>query len=128
MKKVTPMIHVADVEKTAKWYESIGFEIVATNLDCDEMNWARIGCGDNSFMLSAGGTTSSADRREVDLYVNTEKIDELFAQLKDRVEIIEPIHETFYGMREFVIRDVNRFWITFGESLTNEKHETETSV
>ena len=27
---------------------------------------------------------------------------------------IEP-HDMFYGMRELIIRDINRFWITFGK-------------
>jgi hypothetical protein len=25
------------------------------------------------------------------------------------------LHDAFYGMREFIIRDLNRFWMTFGE-------------
>src|ERR1700720_2576724 len=25
-------------------------------------------------------------------------------------------HDTFYGMREFTIRDLNRFWITFAQT------------
>jgi hypothetical protein len=29
--------------------------------------------------------------------------------------MIEALHNTFYGMREFIIRDLNGFWITFGE-------------
>jgi len=28
---------------------------------------------------------------------------------------VEGLHDTFYGMREFIIRDLNRFWITFGQ-------------
>jgi hypothetical protein len=31
------------------------------------------------------------------------------------VEVVEPLHDTFYGMREFTIRHVNRFWMTFGQ-------------
>jgi hypothetical protein len=30
---------------------------------------------------------------------------------------VEGLHDTFYGMREFIIRDLNRFWITFGSPL-----------
>jgi hypothetical protein len=29
--------------------------------------------------------------------------------------VIEGPHNTFYGMREVIIRDLNRFWITFGQ-------------
>lgn len=36
----------------------------------------------------------------------------------DRADVVEPPHGTFYGTRELIIRDLNRFWITFGQSLT----------
>ena len=66
-------------------------------------------------MLNGGGKPSTADRREVDLYVHTDEIENLCRQLKGRVEMVEDLHDTFYGMREFIIRDLNRFWITFGQ-------------
>ena len=53
----------------------------------------------------------------MDLYVETDRVEALYDALKDRVEVVEPVHDTFYGMREFIIRDVNRFWITFGRVL-----------
>ena len=44
-------------------------------------------------------------------------MDALYDSLKDRVEVVERPHDAFYGMREVIIRDVNRFWITFGERI-----------
>ncbi|HSB28220.1 MAG TPA: hypothetical protein VLE19_10210, partial [Pyrinomonadaceae bacterium] len=44
-----------------------------------------------------------------------------YEQLKDKVDVIELPHDTFYGMREFILRDLNRFWITFGEWSTFSK-------
>ena len=52
---------------------------------------------------------------EVDLYIYTDDVDGLYVRLKDRVDVVEALHDTFYGMREFIIRDINRFWITFGQ-------------
>jgi uncharacterized glyoxalase superfamily protein PhnB len=49
--------------------------------------------------------------------VNTEHLEELHEKLKDAVDVQEGIHDTFYGMREFIVRDINGFWVTFGESL-----------
>jgi hypothetical protein len=37
------------------------------------------------------------------------------AHLRNRVEVVEGPHDTPYGMRDFIIRDPNRFWITFGQ-------------
>lgn len=112
---VVPMIHVADVRATIDWYTSIGFKLVRQNEDDGEVNWARLAFGNSEVMFSAGGKASLAGRREVDLYIFTENIDQSFRALKDRAELVEDLHDTFYGMREFIVRDVNRFWITFGQ-------------
>ena len=79
------------------------------------MNWAKLSFGNSEVMLNAGGKSSGEPRREVDLYITTDHIDELCRRMKSQVEIVEDIHDTFYGMREFIIRDCNGFWITFGQ-------------
>jgi uncharacterized glyoxalase superfamily protein PhnB len=108
------MIHVPDVRATASWYESIGFTIVRTNEVDGLMDWASLSYGSTEIMLNEGGQPSASHRREVDLYVHTHELDGLYERLKDRVDVVEDPHDTFYGMREFIIRDLNRFWITFG--------------
>jgi len=67
-------------------------------------------------MFNQGGQPSTRDRREVDLYIYSDNVDDLYRRLKDRVDIVEAPHDTFYGMREFIFRDLNRFWITFGQA------------
>ena len=32
-------------------------------------------------------------------------------------EIIGDLHDTFYGMREFIIPDLSPFWVTLGQSI-----------
>jgi uncharacterized glyoxalase superfamily protein PhnB len=117
---VTPMIHVPDVRKTVEWYESIGFVVENVALDGGEAVWAALTFGRGRVMFNAGGAESRADRREVDLYVDTDGVDELYRALKDRVEVREEPHDTFYGMRELIIRDLNGFWITFGEPVAGK--------
>jgi len=109
------MIHVPDIRKTVRWYESIGFQVMDIGEDDGEAVWAMVSFGGGRVMFSIGGETSTKPRREVDLYVETEGVDGLYERLKDRVEVREGVHDTFYGMREFIIRDLNGFWITFGE-------------
>jgi uncharacterized glyoxalase superfamily protein PhnB len=114
--RVTPMIHVKDVRATVEWYASIGFRVLETGDDGREMVWAEVAFGAGRVMFSAGGGPGSPRRREVDLYVHTEGIDALHRTLAERgVEVIEAPHDTFYGMHEVIVRDVNGFWITFGE-------------
>ena len=117
-KKVVPMFHVPDVRKTVDWYRDIGFDVTATYDDgADGLSFAMVGFGGGEVMFSSGGWTSPRQRREVDLYVYTDGVDEVFERLKDRVEVIEGPHNMFYGMREVIIRDLNGFWITFGEPM-----------
>ena len=116
-RKVTPMIHVPDVRATIDWYQSIGFTVIGTNEEDGVMDWAMLSFGEGTVMFSAGGRPSTAHRREVDLYVQTERVDDLYQRLSGRVEVVEEPHDTFYGMREIIIRDLNRFWITFGEEI-----------
>jgi catechol 2,3-dioxygenase-like lactoylglutathione lyase family enzyme len=115
-KKVEPMIHVPDVRATVAWYVSIGFTVVETyGNESSGLSFAILAIGSSQVLFNQGGQPGTARRREVDLYVSTENVDELYERLKDRVEVIEGPHDMFYGMREFIIRDLNRFWITFGQ-------------
>jgi uncharacterized glyoxalase superfamily protein PhnB len=120
-KIIVPMIHVPDVRATVEWYESIGFQTINTygNGTPDELSFAIMSFGDSRVMFNQGGETSSKHRREVDLYIYDVEVDEAYERLKDRVDIVKAPHDTFYGMREVIFRDANRFWISFAqESLT----------
>ncbi len=115
-RNVVPMIHVPDVRATVDWYENIGFRVVEVHGDeTDGLSFAIVSFGNGQVMFSEGGETSTKHRREVDLYTYTEDVDAVFAELKDRVDVVEGPHNTFYGMREVIIRDLNGFWITFGQ-------------
>ena len=114
--RVVPMIHVPDVRATVDWYESIGFTVINTyGNDGEGLSFAILSFGSSEVMFNQGGHPSARDRREFDLYVYSDNVDDLYQRLKDRVEVVEGLHDTFYGMREFIFRDLNRFWITFGQ-------------
>jgi hypothetical protein len=111
------MIHVPDVRATVDWYQSIGFDVVATYGDGtgENFSFAILSFGTTKVMFNTDGEPSDKHRREVDLYVYTDNVDELYQTLKDRVDVIDAPCDRFYGMRELIIRDLNRFWITFGQ-------------
>ena len=115
-KRVVPMIHVPDVRATVDWYRDIGFAVTETFDDGgDGLSFAILSFGSSEVMFNSGGQPSKRDRREVDLYVYSDNVDHLYQRLKNRVEVVEGPHDTFYGMRELIIRDLNRFWVTFGQ-------------
>jgi uncharacterized glyoxalase superfamily protein PhnB len=111
------MVHVPDVVATAAWYATLGFDIVRTAEDDGETVWALLTFGDSEVMLDSGGVASTADRREVDLYIHVDDVEAARKRIGAGVDIVEELHGTFYGMREFIIRDCNRFWITFGQPI-----------
>ena len=117
--KVVPMIHVPDVRATVDWYKDIGFTVLDTYDDGgDGLSFAILLFGSTEVMFNSGGQSSTQRRREVDLYVHSDNVDELFHSLKDRADVVEGPHDTFYGMREFIIRDLNRFWLTFAQHMS----------
>jgi uncharacterized glyoxalase superfamily protein PhnB len=115
--KAVPMFHVPDVSTTVDWYVSIGFKLIRQGKEKEdgEVVWALLSFGDSEIMFDIGGKPSTAHRREVDLYVYVENVDDLCQRIKDRVQVVVELNDTFYGMREFIIRDINGFWITFGQ-------------
>jgi uncharacterized glyoxalase superfamily protein PhnB len=116
------MIHVpdADVRATVDWYQSIGFAVLNTFEDDGEMIFALLSYGNSQIMITGGGRPSTEDRREMDLYIHTDDVERLFAELKGRVEVRLGLDNTLYGTREFVIRDPNRFWLTFGQDVAEK--------
>lgn len=118
LRAATPMLHVPDVRAAARWYESIGFAIGETYGDGgDGLSFAILSAGGTRVMLNEGGRAGTAERRDVDLYVDAERVDELFTSLRERVDVVSEPTDTEHGMREFIIRDPNGFWITFGERM-----------
>src|ERR1700760_3310246 len=92
---VVPMLHVPDVSATVDWYLSIGFKVIRQNEEEGETNWAKLSFGSSEIMLDAGGKPSRDHRREVDLYITTDNVDELYRGLKDRVAGVEELHDAF---------------------------------
>lgn len=117
-KKIVPMLHVPDVRQTVDWYRDIGFDVTETYADnAGGLSFAIVAFGSSEVMFNAGGSLSPRHRREVDLYAYTEDVERLYDRIKDRIEIVEGPHNMFYGMREIIIRDLNGFWITFGQPI-----------
>ena len=117
MASLMPMLQVPDIRTTVAWYTRIGFAVVDTAQDGGEMTWAMVAYGDGRVMFNCGGHASDAPRRDADLYIEVGDVDAVFAALPAGIVVQEALHDTFYGMRECIVRDNNGFWITFGQRL-----------
>jgi hypothetical protein len=132
--KLDAMIRVPEVRAAVTWYRSIGFELEGQHETDGEVDWAGLFLGDAYVMLVPGGTTSST--RDVSFWLRTDRVDDLYQLLKrrqlDRASALlagvapeipearfkEDLHDTFYGLREFTIVDLNGYELTFAQSLT----------
>jgi len=131
--RITPMLRVPNVRATVDWYRSIGFELAgAHEIDSDEA-WAEVYFGGSSLMLVPRGTKSTD--REVNFWVRTDRVDDLYQLLKGRqlarasavlagatpaipeARFTAEPHDTFYGEREFTIVDLNGYELTFAQPL-----------
>jgi catechol 2,3-dioxygenase-like lactoylglutathione lyase family enzyme len=113
-----PMLNVPDVKRTIDWYAQLGFRVVKATDGAgpdSKPNWAWLGRGDVNLMINAGDTTTAGQRQEVQLYILTDDVDAEYELLKDKVTVHAKLAETFYGMKEFLIEDINGFSICFGQ-------------
>ncbi len=77
-----------------------------------------VSIGETTIMFNVGGTPSSAARRAVDIYVTVAELHPYVDRLRGLAAWVEDVHETEYGLREFIVRDCNRIGITFGQPVT----------
>ena len=134
-KKLTTNMMVDDVNRTVDFYSNVlGFEFVmgvpedsqevVTAMQNDQaLGFAMVKCKNVEMMFQ----TKKSLAREIPefsgmkiggsltFYVQVEDVEDLFEKLKDKVTIIKGMQTTFYGMREFYIRDCNGYVLAFAQ-------------
>ena len=50
-------------------------------------------------------------------YIDVDDIAHAYKELEDKVEVVKPLETTWYGIREFFIRDNNGYILGFSEQL-----------
>ena len=124
VKKSDPMFVVTDMRATLQWYQALGFTVVGDYEDGGDLIFARLSFGKCEFTLSPGATTGP---RDVSLWFYTDRVEELYRQIKDRqvraatevgagalaVPFEEDLHTPFYGGQQFSIRDINGLTLVF---------------
>lgn len=95
-------LRVADLERSVGFYRSLGLiQIVASD------GYARFVCPDGDSTLSLESREgSAADRGSISIHFESERLDELVAQLvAEGVEFEQPPTDQPYLWREAVLRD-----------------------
>ncbi|PLX68712.1 MAG: glyoxalase [Denitrovibrio sp.] len=126
---------VENVVDSLNFYiSSLGFElvmavpegtedIVYSLVEDQEYGFAVIKNGDVELMFQSLSSIKSefptinidAASSRVIFYMQVIGIDELFASLEGKVDIVKGLHEAFYGMKEFYIKDFDGYILGFAE-------------
>ena len=53
------------------------------------------------------------------LYLRSNDVDTQFERLKNKVKVVQEPVTKFYGMREWVMKDINGYILCFGEEMAN---------
>lgn len=115
VKHITPMLGTLNLRRTIKFYkENLNFECCGMYPNEDDPCWASLWNGDVEIAFSSHDKKLSMTGT---IYLYVENVDEIWKRLKDKVEIVYPLKEFDYGMREFGIRDCNGYILNIGENI-----------
>jgi uncharacterized glyoxalase superfamily protein PhnB len=117
---------VKDVNKTLDFYTNVlGFELLQTVPEKGTFDWGFVKSG-NVMLMFQKDTSIKAEYKELEnyekggaliLYIQVEELQKLHETIKDKTNVINPMHKTFYGANEFAIMDINGFILTFSDIL-----------
>ena len=125
IKRLTPMLNVSDIDRSLDFYQKLaGFELVSPRQAVDQWRWAWIRSGDGELMLSeSGGPATRVDQSDASrdegwpaiYYFYPENVVDLHAEVKRKEFQVSDLRVTFYGMKEFEVRDPDGHILWFGQ-------------
>ncbi|HEY6339666.1 MAG TPA: VOC family protein [Candidatus Sulfotelmatobacter sp.] len=112
---VVPLLWTTDLDRSVTFYHDLlGFECL------NRMpNWALLRKDGIEWMLSLPNAHEPFDKIHFtgSFYFHPDDVDDAWRQLKDKAEVVYPIENFDYGMREFAIRDNNGYILQFGQQI-----------
>ncbi len=120
------MLWTDDLEASVAFYcDVLGFTADVVNLD---WGWASVSLGEVSIMFTRPLEFESPPGLEPpgkigctgSFYFNTDDVDALWEELKDKAHVSYDIEDFEHGMREFAIYDNNGYILQFGQEIDPE--------
>lgn len=136
-RKITTNLMVEDVGNSVEYYRDVlGFDFVMGVVMGGRdvvVEWHKDIELDHAMMMADGVEVMFQSKKSMEedipgfdagqpgcsltLYVEVDDIDHLYSKIGERVDMVKDIKCTFYGTREFYIRDCNGYVIGFAETL-----------
>jgi len=108
---------------TENYQETIDFYTGVLKFTCGERNddwgWASLWKDEVAIMIAKPNSHTPYDKIcfTGSFYFNTEDVDALWEEIKDKAEVCYDIENFEYGMREFAIYDNNGYLLQFGKEI-----------
>ncbi len=131
MQTITPNLAVKDIKESISFYKELGFELIMAvpedkssfGADIDESKnyiWAMMKNGGVELMLQEVasfkediGDVFDKVGASASFYMKMDNVDGFYEKLTAKAEIVKELHTTWYGMREFYIKDCNGYILGF---------------
>jgi catechol 2,3-dioxygenase-like lactoylglutathione lyase family enzyme len=104
--RLVPMAHVADVRKSAEFYQLLGFEVKNTVENEGPLQWAWLKNGGADLMLARSARPMNPGAQDILFYMYAPDVAAYRAELEAKGVKVGPIKYPFYSPRgEFRIDD-----------------------
>jgi uncharacterized glyoxalase superfamily protein PhnB len=118
---LSPLLETNDIKATIEFYtQTLGFTLRGTFEHEGITTWCDLVRDEIAFMFSLPNQNMNHGRILLSgsIYINVEDVDALWNLLKEKCDVVYPIEDFVYGMREFAIKDNNGYVLNFGESVS----------
>jgi len=114
--KLTPMLWTKNLEETIAFYTKIlGFTCCEFN---EDWQWASLYKDETEIMLAYPNAHFNSEIGfSGSFYFQVNEVENLWKELKEKVEIVYDLEIFDWGMKEFGIKDKNGYNLQFGENL-----------
>lgn len=126
---LSPNLIVANVNHSVQFYTDVlGFTLIASVPDTGSLNWAMVQRESVNVMFQTLASIQEdvpslnlkAGSAAMTLYIKVKNLDNLLSEVRSKVPIALELRTTFYGAREFAIKDPDGNVLMFAEDSSKE--------
>jgi catechol 2,3-dioxygenase-like lactoylglutathione lyase family enzyme len=112
-------IFVRDIQRSRTFYERLGFEVLADRGGFVELAWE----GHQLFLDERPDLPPLPGYPQANVRVMVADVDAFWERARDAgAQVLAPIEDRFYGLRDFTILDPDGFGVRFGSRLPQPRH------
>jgi len=126
MKQIVPHLFVNSVTDSIDFYRNVlGFEPIYIQTEDEESNFAilknknvqiMVGANEKLFRYAPEFKNKPLVNCSI-LYFEMDEVKDYYERVKDNVDLVRGLHETWYNTKEFWVKDCNGYLLAFYENI-----------